>query len=95
MKFEKKIFSLGLIDRNSDVYDTFFLTHLDMTMEVVSEWSDGADYIEKLRCLRAKFLEKCAKTLDPDPIHFNALIHGDLYVFYLSNRFEFVSIKCD
>lgn len=89
----RKIFS-GLIDRNSDVFDIFFLTHFDLTMEVVSEWSDGADYIGKLRCLRAKFLEKCAKTLDPDSNHFNTLNHGDLYVYFVihSNLFEFTEI---
>lgn len=63
------------------MYTTFYLTHLDVIIEVVSTWQDGEQYMEKLKRLRSNLIEKGAKAFDPEPTHFNTMIHGDMFVF--------------
>lgn len=70
------------MSRHTDALDTFFLTQFDVLMEVVSTWPDNEHYIDKLQRLRNDLMERGAKAFDPDPKHFNTLIHGDLYVFF-------------
>lgn len=72
--------SLGLMCRHTDAFNTFFITQFDVMLEVVSTWPDNKHYMEKLQRLRNNLLEKGAKTFDPQPNHFNTLIHGDMFV---------------
>lgn len=51
-------------------------------LEVVSTWPDNEYYVGKLQRLRRNIFEKGSKTLDPEPNHFNTLIHGDMFVIH-------------
>lgn len=68
------------MSRHTDVFNTFYVTQLDVMMEVVSTWPDSAYYIEKLQRLRSNLMAKGAQAFDPDPNHFNTMIHGDMFV---------------
>lgn len=71
------------MSRHTDAFDVFYLTQLDMMTEVLSEWSDGDYYIEKMKRVRTILMDRGANAFAPDPNHFNTLIHGDLYVLFL------------
>lgn len=74
-------YSIGLMSRHTNVFDTFYLTQLDVLMEeVVSKWPDADYYLAKLRRVRDNLMELGAKAFEPDPSHFNTLIHGDMFV---------------
>lgn len=69
------------MSRHTKVLDTFYLTQLDVLMEeVVSTWPDADYYMEKLRRVHNNLMELGAKAFEPDPSHFNTLIHGDMFV---------------
>lgn len=68
------------MSRHTNVYDTFYLTQFDAMTEAISTWPDASLYVPKLRRLRNSLLEKGLNTFDPNPKHFNTLIHGDLFV---------------
>lgn len=70
------------MSRHTDVFNTFYVTQFDVMMEVVSTWPDSVYYIEKLQRLRGNLMKKGAKAFDPQPNHFNTMIHGDMYVVY-------------
>lgn len=79
--------------RHTDVFDTFYRTQLDVLMEVVALWPDGAYYIEKLRRTHSNLMERGSSAFDPDPNHFNTMIHGDMFVTFcrlirLKNAFK-------
>lgn len=71
------------MSHHTDVFNVFYLTQLDVMTEVLSEWSDGDYYIEKMKRVRTNLMEKGANAFAPNPNHFNTLIHGDLYVLFL------------
>lgn len=95
MKFVNKMVSfrfVGLMSRHTNSLDTFYLTQLDVLMEVVLPMWPNADYfMPKLRRVRNNLMANGAKAFDADPNHFNTLIHGDMFV-YLCNFFNFLSI---
>lgn len=68
------------MSRHTDVLDTFYITQLDVLMEVVETWPDGDYFMEKLHRLRGTMMEKGANAFGADPDHFNTMIHGDMYV---------------
>lgn len=72
------------MSRHTDVFDTFYITQLEVLMEVVSTWEDSSYYMEKLDRLRGTIMEKGAKAFSADPSHFNTMIHGDMFVFLLN-----------
>lgn len=79
-------FLAGLISRSTDGLNIFYLTNLDSVIEVVSKWPDFTLYTEKLRRLRANFMEKGRKAFDAEPNHFNTLIHGDMWINNLMTK---------
>lgn len=72
--------SSGLMSRHTDVFDVFYLTQLDVVIEVLSEWPNGDYYIDKLKRVQENVMKKGARAFAPDASHFNTLIHGDLCV---------------
>lgn len=52
---------------------------MDAVVEVISEWSDFAEYAEKLRRIRGEIVERGHQTYDLNPNHFNTLNHDDLW----------------
>lgn len=68
------------MSRHTDTFNTFYCTQLDVLMEVVSTWEDSEYYTEKLHRLRGNIMDKGAKAFDPEPNHFNTMIHGDMFV---------------
>lgn len=69
----------GLINRECGALDNYYLTQLDVLIEVISEWSDFQQYAEKLTILRDDLIEKERQAFDVNLNHFNTLIHGDLW----------------
>lgn len=67
------------MNRNSDVFHTFYHAQIDVIIEVVSSWPDYEHYVEKLRRLRSEIVERGCQMFDPDPDHFMSLNHGDLW----------------
>lgn len=68
------------MSRHTDVFDIFYITQLEVLMEVVSTWEDSEYFLEKLHRLRGTIMEKGAKAFSADPNHFNTMIHGDMLV---------------
>lgn len=66
------------MSRHTDVFNKFYVTQLDVMMEVVSAWPDGEYYIKKLKRLRTNIMKRGSKAFDPEPNHFNTMIHGDM-----------------
>lgn len=76
---------VGLMSRHTESLDTFYLTQLDVLMElVVSSWPDAEYYLKKLRRVREHLMEFGAKAFEANPNHFNTLIHGDMFVLFHS-----------
>lgn len=67
----------GLLSRNSDAFDSFFLTFCDALIEEVSTWPNYEHLVEKLRKFKPNLIEKGRKAFDPNLNQFNSLIHGD------------------
>ncbi|XP_031633749.1 uncharacterized protein LOC116347328 [Contarinia nasturtii] len=80
-------FKYGLMSRHTNVLDTFYVTQLNVMMEVVATWPNSAYYIEKLERLRCNLMEKGAKAFDAEPNQFNTLIHGDMWVNNLMMKY--------
>lgn len=73
-------FKYGLMTRHSDANRKFYSTQFDAMVDAISRWPNANKYMPKLERLRSKVLEQGAKAFDPEPHHFNTLIHGDLCV---------------
>lgn len=68
------------MSRQTNVYDDFCLAQFDAMTEAISPWPNANQYVSKLSRLRKNLLEKVRQAFEPEPNHFNTLIHGDLYV---------------
>lgn len=63
-----------------ETYNNFFyLSNFDAISELITSLPEFGHLRDKLSKLRSKFIERSYETLDPDPNHFNTLVHGDLW----------------
>lgn len=70
---------LGHISRGTDGFNTIYYSHFDIVIEIISEWPESVDYVNKLRRIRDEVMERGYKVYDTNPNHFNTLVHDDLW----------------
>ncbi|XP_037041987.1 uncharacterized protein LOC119078526 [Bradysia coprophila] len=69
----------GIINQHVDGFLPHFKAQVSFVKEVVSNWPDFAKYLPKLDRLLSKFDEKARHAFQPNPTHFNTLVHGDMW----------------
>lgn len=69
-----------MVSRNSDVFNTLYLTQFDAMIEAIENWPEFSFYVAKLHRMRPHLIEKLRTVFDVNQNHFNTLIHGDLWI---------------
>lgn len=70
------------MSRASDAFHNFYHLQLDALIDSLIAWPNSGHYVDKLRKLRTKNVEKGLQMFDANSDHFNTLNHGD---FWLNN----------
>lgn len=69
----------GHFSRGVDAWNHMYVGNFDALLETISTWPEFSKYTEKLRRVRENIVERWNKIYDINPIHFNTLIHDDLW----------------
>lgn len=70
-------------------FDTIYSENLKTLTNIVSDWSDGAIYAEKLRRLtKDEIIERAHRAYDVNPNHFNTLNHDGFLCEHIMVRME-------
>lgn len=77
------------MSRKANEYDAIYSENLKVLTNIISEWTDGAIYTEKLRRLtKDEIIERAHRAYDVNPTHFNALNHDGFLREHIMVRTE-------
>lgn len=77
-----------MLNRTNEGLNPIYTTQLDALIKTISAWPNYEYYVEKLRRLRPRLIEKGRRAFDAQPNQFNTLIHGDMWRTNVMVRYD-------